>query len=125
MTKQPDTNPRTLADGVMLSTLQRAAAGKLRRGEAAQCREMMQAFEAWSNGSQRCELVERAQEIAALGLEIRAQGENLPQDVLTRTKAAIRGAVAQAVTEAMTAEFPKTNGKNHRATPRRKVPAAK
>jgi hypothetical protein len=105
VTKQPDANPRTLADGIMLLTLQRAAAGKLRRGEAAQCRELMAAFEAWSNGSQRSALVEQAQEVARLGREIARQGETLPQDVLAETKALLRTAVSEAVTEALTEQL--------------------
>ena len=121
----PNTNPepsstaRELADQLMLDVLRRARDGKLRRGETERVRAVMAAFKDWSDSSQRCELIERATEIAAIGREIGAQARNLPNDMLERTKRAISEAVAEAVRAAIKQELTKAKGRTRNASARK------
>lgn len=108
------TTSKELADALMLSALQRAHDAKLKRGEAQDLLAIMQAYKAWSGASQRSELVERSKEIAAIGHELAARRMELPDDLLERTKAAVRTAVGSAVRDTMTEEFAKANGRARR-----------
>lgn len=113
---------KSLADEIMVSTLLRARDGKLRRGEAHSASELMQAFKNWSDGSQRCELVERAGDIKRLAGEVIEQGNRLTAELAARTKEIIRDAVAQGVeaASAANAERAVPNRKRARARTRSK-----
>lgn len=88
---------KSLIDTIVMRTLLRARDGKLRRGEADSFQRVMAAVEAWSNISQRCEIIENALEIKRLAGEVLDQGNRLATDLREQTKAIIRDAVAEGV----------------------------
>lgn len=113
-------DPRVLANAFMIATLKKACNGGIRLSEAEAVNLMMQAYEHWSNASHRDELVENSRKILTLGNELKTRKAQIPDDLLERTKEAVRNAVTSAMRETMTAEFAKANAGSRRKAPARK-----